>query len=161
MIREALFMASGLRFIPALICKTASGDSPILRTTSTRRLWRFNHDPPSNSNRHTRHHCQRKADALYFRPLQRWNHVDDRKRARRNVEATGRDSAAGCGWGSLQVSLFDYIRKTYKVPAKRGGRIKMQGRPGRILSSNGTHLRIKFDDGRKGYVHPTWEMVYE
>ena len=58
---------------------------------------------------------------------------------------------------------MDYIRTTYGVPAKRGGRIEhtYNGRFGTITGSRGARLRIKLDgDNHSGSYHPTWELRY-
>jgi hypothetical protein len=56
---------------------------------------------------------------------------------------------------------MDYIRRTYQVPAERGGRIKYKGKLGTIIGSDGAYLRIWLD-GEKwaGKYHPTWEIEY-
>ena len=57
---------------------------------------------------------------------------------------------------------FDYVRRYYGVPAKRGMRVTVDGRPGRITSGNGHYIRVLFDDYRHPLnVHPTWRVVYE
>jgi hypothetical protein len=63
-----------------------------------------------------------------------------------------------------------YIRDCYKVPAKRGGRIKYVDSFGtswfgRITSAKGNHLRVLVDDRVKNYrgrllLHPTWNVEY-
>lgn len=55
-----------------------------------------------------------------------------------------------------------YIRNYYQVPAKRGQRIKFQGREGMIATSRGPHLRVRFNDdlGHLHTIHPTWEVEY-
>jgi len=63
---------------------------------------------------------------------------------------------------------LDYIRKTYGVPAKRGGRIVYNGdanRPGQkgtIVGARNQYLRIRLDDhpGVVSSFHPTWEITY-
>ena len=60
---------------------------------------------------------------------------------------------------------LDYVRKYYKVPAKRGGRIEYTGekvpRLGTICGANGAHLSIRLD-GEKyaSKFHPRWELRY-
>lgn len=60
---------------------------------------------------------------------------------------------------------LDYIRKTYSVPARRGGRVEYtgEGKPelGTITSAGGAHLNIRLD-GIKHTMrfHPTWELKY-
>lgn len=66
-----------------------------------------------------------------------------------------------CG-GTGTEDEFSYVRSRYKVNPRRGMRIVMDGRPGRITSGAGHYLRVRFDGEKiSSYVHPTWEMVYE
>lgn len=55
----------------------------------------------------------------------------------------------------------DYIRVAYDVPAKRGGRVIADGKPGTIVGFQGQYLRIRLD-GEKAVQswHPTWHMEY-
>jgi hypothetical protein len=60
---------------------------------------------------------------------------------------------------------FDYIRKTYAVPAKRGGRVEYTGggfsKLGTIKSASGPHLMIVLDGSKHAMpFHPTWELRY-
>lgn len=60
---------------------------------------------------------------------------------------------------------FDYIRKTYSVPAKRGGRVEYMGdgcsKLGTIKSASGAHLMILLDGSKHAMpFHPTWELRY-
>ena len=56
---------------------------------------------------------------------------------------------------------FEYIRSTYNVPAKIGGRIEFKSRPGTIVGANATYLRIRLDGETEiNSYHPTWEMEY-
>ena len=65
---------------------------------------------------------------------------------------------------------LEYIRKTYGVPAKRGGRVRYTDGDGaiwngRITSARGAHLRVLVDDRVPGYrgrllLHPTWQIEY-
>lgn len=55
-----------------------------------------------------------------------------------------------------------YIKKTYGVPAKRGGRIRFQkNKTGVITGTDGQYLRVRFD-GEKNIktLHPVWEVEY-
>lgn len=55
------------------------------------------------------------------------------------------------------------VREQYKVPAKRGGRIRFRGKPGVITGTPrgaGMYLYIRMDTGQRFMVHPTWEMEY-
>ena len=54
-----------------------------------------------------------------------------------------------------------YIRKAYKVPAKRGGKILFNGNSGIIVGSKNHYLRVKLD-GMKHIcsLHPTWDVEY-
>ena len=58
-----------------------------------------------------------------------------------------------------------WVRKNYRVPAKRGGRIEYtgDGKPefGTIRSASGGHINVQLD-GIKHTMpfHPTWEIRY-
>lgn len=58
-----------------------------------------------------------------------------------------------------------WVRKTYGVPAKRGGRVEYsgEGRPelGTIASASGGRLCIRLDGIRHTMpFHPTWKLRY-
>lgn len=61
-----------------------------------------------------------------------------------------------------------YIRSYYRVPAKRGGRVRLgigfggryAGRIGVIASAPDQYLRVRLDDGERLILHPTWEVDY-
>ena len=63
-----------------------------------------------------------------------------------------------------------YIRRTYGVPARRGGRITYVDEQGvqwngAIKSASGAHLMVLVDDRAPGYrgrlrLHPTWNIQY-
>lgn len=63
---------------------------------------------------------------------------------------------------------MQYIRNYYKVPAKRGAKIKYHGQPYVIVGSLGHYLRVTAS-GRSGRsllgsvitIHPTWEVEYD
>lgn len=65
---------------------------------------------------------------------------------------------------------LEYIRKTYGVPAKRGGRIRFDDSfgtiwEGRITSAKGAYLRMAPDDRIPGskkrlILHPVWNIEY-
>lgn len=60
---------------------------------------------------------------------------------------------------------MEYIRKTYHVPAKRGGRVRYTGGPtpidGTITSASGPYIRVRLDDRKMTVrLHPTWEVQY-
>lgn len=60
---------------------------------------------------------------------------------------------------------IDYIRRTYGVPAKRGGRVEYTHpeptRMGTITGTRGARLRIRLDgDNHSGNYHPTWKLSY-
>lgn len=52
-----------------------------------------------------------------------------------------------------------YIRNEYKVPAKRGTKVKFRGVEHTITSANGPYLRAKGPNGIIT-IHPTWEVEY-
>lgn len=58
-----------------------------------------------------------------------------------------------------------WVRKTYRVPAKRGGRVEYTGcgkrEFGVILGASGGHLSIRLDGVKHAMpFHPTWELRY-
>jgi len=59
-----------------------------------------------------------------------------------------------------------YIRDTYGVPAKRGGRIVFtngigQKMYGVITSAPGANIKVRFDGHEYGsLLHPTWHIEY-
>lgn len=60
---------------------------------------------------------------------------------------------------------FEYIRKTYNVPAKRGARVRYTGCGqndlGTIKSASGGHVMVKLDNAKHPQpFHPTWELEY-
>lgn len=65
---------------------------------------------------------------------------------------------------------LEYIRKTYGVPARIGGRIKYTGHRdrdlyGTIKSAKNGRLRVLLDDRADNYrgrliLHPTWKVEY-
>lgn len=60
---------------------------------------------------------------------------------------------------------MQYIRETYKVPAKRGARVRYTGDGhaslGTVLGSHGARLRVQIDgEPAARTFHPTWEIEY-
>lgn len=60
---------------------------------------------------------------------------------------------------------LEYIRKTYGVPAKRGGRVEYTGdgtpERGTITSADGARLRVRLDGLKHpAHFHPTWKLRY-
>lgn len=55
-----------------------------------------------------------------------------------------------------------YIRDHYGVPAKRGGRVRYNGKiEGTITGSDGARLRVRMDGDRFSLkYYPTWDMEY-
>lgn len=73
-------------------------------------------------------------------------------------------------YGEKKMSM-EYIRKTYGVPAKRGGRLIYTDCNGvkfhcTITSAtNSGHIKVLVDDRVPGYrgrmkLHPTWNVEY-
>jgi len=55
---------------------------------------------------------------------------------------------------------MDWVRKTYNVPAMRGGRVIVDGRKGTITSADNC-LRVRFDGEKFSQrCHPTWRVEY-
>lgn len=56
---------------------------------------------------------------------------------------------------------LDYIRGYYGVPAKRLGRVEVDGRPGVICGARGQYLAVRFDGDRSTTLcHPRWRVTY-
>lgn len=60
---------------------------------------------------------------------------------------------------------MEYVRKTYGVPAKRGGRVEYTGggkvELGTITSARNGHVYIQLDGWSFAKpFHPTWELRY-
>ncbi len=60
---------------------------------------------------------------------------------------------------------IEWIRKNYRVPAKRGGRVEYTGEAtpqlGTICGANGGHLSIRLDGVKHPMpFHPTWKIRY-
>lgn len=60
---------------------------------------------------------------------------------------------------------MSWIRKTYGVPAKRGGRVEYTGRGwselGTITSARSGRVNIRLDgEKHAGPFHPTWALRY-
>ncbi len=54
-----------------------------------------------------------------------------------------------------------YIRNAYKVPARRGGRVLINGWPGTIVGSKKHYLRVRLDGQKIARLyHPTWQVNY-
>lgn len=60
------------------------------------------------------------------------------------------------------MKSMEYIRSHYQVPARRGGRITFQGKPGKITGAKGTSLLVRLDEKPAEIVpiHPTWRVEY-
>jgi hypothetical protein len=57
-----------------------------------------------------------------------------------------------------------YIRTYYRVPAKRGGRVRLLDEritEGTIVGATNSYIRVRPDDGGPVELrHPTWEVEY-
>ncbi|MER6830850.1 hypothetical protein ABT352_32990 [Streptosporangium sp. NPDC000563] len=56
----------------------------------------------------------------------------------------------------------DYVRRYYQVPAYRGDRVIVDGKPGRIVGFRGAGLRVRVDEPPHLVLsyHPTWRVEY-
>lgn len=55
------------------------------------------------------------------------------------------------GWRSL-----DYVRSHYGLNLKRGDRVTVFGRPGRVTSGDAHYVRVRLDGDRHSFrVHPS------
>ena len=75
-------------------------------------------------------------------------------------ERSGRSCCVTPAGGSDKMSV-DQIRRYYGVDVKRGQRITVDGRTGRVTSFRGMYLMVRFD-GRKFSLpcHPMWRVDY-
>jgi hypothetical protein len=61
----------------------------------------------------------------------------------------------------MRETSFDYVRRTYNVPAKRGLRVTVDGRPGVITRGKGGYVMVRFDGlNHSRPCHPTWRFDY-
>lgn len=70
----------------------------------------------------------------------------------------------------MNDGAMEYIRRTYNVPAKRGGRVAYQDPDkahnrfeGTIVSAENGYLRIRKDGESRTYpapFHPQWGLTY-
>lgn len=59
------------------------------------------------------------------------------------------------------MSTMADIRRRYGVPAKRGLRVVVNGKPGVITATHNQYLRVRFDGQRHSVnCHPTWRFDY-
>ena len=59
-------------------------------------------------------------------------------------------------------SSFDYVRAYYGVPARRGMRVTVDGKPGTITRGDGQYIRVRFDGEKHSRCcHPMWRVIYE
>lgn len=57
---------------------------------------------------------------------------------------------------------LQYIRDYYRVPAKRGRRVTVDGRPGVITGARDARLTVRLDgDKHTTPCHPTWRVDYQ
>lgn len=55
---------------------------------------------------------------------------------------------------------FDYIRNYYGVPAKRGGKIEYEGKPGVITGTSGPHLMVRLDGAKHSLPYHPADLTY-
>lgn len=59
------------------------------------------------------------------------------------------------------MASFDYIRRYYGVPTKRGGRVRIwTGEEGTIIWTHNAYLKIRLDGGHTGHYHPRYGIFY-
>lgn len=57
---------------------------------------------------------------------------------------------------------MDWIRKTYGVDARRGMKVKVDGKAGVIVSAKNGYIMVRFDGKKRSEpCHPTWRVEYE
>ncbi|MEV0996842.1 hypothetical protein [Nonomuraea sp. NPDC050202] len=76
-------------------------------------------------------------------------------------EANAR-ARAGYWWEGWDGSPSEYVRRYYRVPAFRGDRVTVYGKPGRITAFRDAGIRVRFDEGPGWSVpcHPVDGVVY-
>jgi len=58
---------------------------------------------------------------------------------------------------------FEYLKRTYRVPAEIGRRVIVYDKPGIIVADRGNYIGVNFDADKPGVIcnaHPTSEVVY-
>jgi hypothetical protein len=57
---------------------------------------------------------------------------------------------------------LDYVKSYYKMPfLKRGMKVIMDGKTGKVTSGDGAYVRVRYDNANYSVrCHPQWEMVY-
>ena len=61
---------------------------------------------------------------------------------------------------------LDYIRRAYRVPAKRGARVEYLASDGELMEgtitgSKGARLRVRLDGAKQSFIfHPTYALKY-
>lgn len=61
------------------------------------------------------------------------------------------------------MSNCEYVREHYKVPAKIGRIVNINGETGVIAEDRGHYIGVNFDHHKAGFIsncHPTWEAEY-
>lgn len=60
------------------------------------------------------------------------------------------------------MSSIEQIRESRRVPAHRGQRCRVDGKPGVITSARTGYLMVLFDGAKHPMpCHPTWRFEYE
>ena len=58
---------------------------------------------------------------------------------------------------------FEYIRKYYDVPAEKGRRVEIDGKPGIIVKAIDCYIGVLMDDEKPNFIlpyHPTSKVKY-
>ena len=63
-------------------------------------------------------------------------------------------------YSAREGNRLEYIRQRYRVPAKRLGRVRVNGALGTITQATGGYLIVRFDAGHRRRCHPTWRVEY-
>lgn len=64
---------------------------------------------------------------------------------------------------SHRKGAFEWLRRMYGVPARPGGRVVVDGQPGRITTVCAGRLVVHLDGEparRRHHAHPTWRVQY-
>lgn len=56
---------------------------------------------------------------------------------------------------------MEYIKEAYNLPfLKKGLSILFRGRKGKVVGTHSSYIKVKFENGEIGCLHPTWEIAY-
>lgn len=61
----------------------------------------------------------------------------------------------------MSTDGLEWVREQYGVPARLGGKVVCDGKPGEIRGTSGPHILVLFEGSNIAMpAHPTWHMTY-